>query len=245
MTTSHPSAQPQIVVHTEIGADGDVVTGVIGVLDAATTPALERHLESVVTGGRLDLRLTNFISAAGVTALLTRRPKMTGLLVSPAVSKILTLCDLQSHFDIISAETTFAFGSAEFGICLMDEKHRFGYINPSLAAIHGVSAKDHIGRRPEDIFVAIEEDCTDINTRVMRSQTSEAHVVHSSFNGLELACLTSYHPATITDQAFVTVVVQPMLQPPTDHPASATHRIHAVAAAAAPAHPSTEPTARP
>lgn len=212
MTSVFPVTEPELIIHTEIDDAGQVVTSAIGAIDAATIQVFERHLETVVTRRHLDLRLVGFCSAAGVAALVRLAPS-SQILSSPAVTKVFELCGVSDRFELIDANRPHAFERAEFGLCTMDADHRFRYVNPSMAAIHGVQVEHHIGRRPEEIFDFMANDCSPIVDRVLQSRIPETHLVHSSFDGLELMSRCSYHASGFGFAPVVSVVVQPMLTP--------------------------------
>src|SRR5262245_25626660 len=62
------------------------------------------------------------------------------------------------------------FDDAPFGFAVLDEQGRYRLVNQRLAAVDGIPAADHVGRRPAEVNVggAVDEDCV---ARVLRTGT--------------------------------------------------------------------------
>jgi PAS domain S-box-containing protein len=84
---------------------------------------------------------------------------------------------------------------APFGFALFDEQGRYRMINRRLAAVDGVAASDHVGRRPADVRPAgaVDEAVVD---HMLRTGTTEldTRVMVPDDAGTERYLLTRYYP---------------------------------------------------
>jgi PAS domain S-box-containing protein len=97
----------------------------------------------------------------------------------PPVAQV--LCDLLDH--------------APFGFALLDDQGRYRMVNRRLAAVVGVTAADHLGRRPSDLHLgAVDEESV---ARVLRTGTpgpGTRATVPDAATGAERHFLTSCYP---------------------------------------------------
>ena len=74
-------------------------------------------------------------------------------------------------------ETVFEF--APVGLAHWDADLRFRAINPVLAAMNGVAAEDHLGRRPEDVLGKLGQEVAGVIAQVLSSGRAVTDLVQT------------------------------------------------------------------
>ena len=104
-------------------------------------------------------------------------------------------------------ETVFEY--APVGLAHWDAELRFRAINPVLAAMNGLPAEEHLGRRSEEVLGALGQEVTDVLARVIATGRAITNLVQSgetpALLGVRRRWQTSYHP--VVDAGEVTGVV--------------------------------------
>lgn len=173
----------ELEVHTELAADGRVVTTLLGTFDPLTFPRFRRHLEACERPPDLvDLRFVELVSAAGLSQLVwAARRSPLGLLASTRVERILVVAGLEElveHGD----ERQPALDDAPFGFALHDEELRYVYANRALGAINGLAPSAHLGRRGDELFDPVVDDVTPALERAVRTGRATTLLVMGDTN---------------------------------------------------------------
>lgn len=163
-----------LTIHSELNADAEMVTTVIGELDAQTVPELRAALtSSPQRADVVDCRFVTIMTAAGVSVLCDVADihpiRVVG---SVLVERVLEVCDLGDRLHLQRPEGSPCLEQAPFGVAVHDSDLRYLYVNDALAEINGVTADEHYGRRPHDLFDVDHDDLTPQLRAVLRTRQS-------------------------------------------------------------------------
>lgn len=196
-----------LTVHTELNANSEITTTVIGELDLPAAATLHGHLSRVpFTPDVLDLRFVSFLDVAGLDALLASG--VDDLVTSPAVDRLLTLCGLGRRFSVRPASAEPWLHHASFGVAVLDGDLRYRYVNDALERINGFPAEVHIGRRMRELFEARVDDVTPQLEGVLRTRAGIERVVDADIPGGRRRYRCRYHPAFVDGAAGIVAVIQ-------------------------------------
>lgn len=160
-----------VVVHSEMNLDGEVVLTVIGIIDPFSAHRLVDHCRAeLITPTVIDLRYVSLFTAAGITSLITLH-EMSPITVvaSSNVSRILDVTNLAATLSVVAPSGPPHLHRAPFGVAVHDDELRFAYVNDALASVNGVEAQAHYGRLPADLFTIEHDDVSAILREVLAS----------------------------------------------------------------------------
>lgn len=159
----------RLLIHTELEQYGQIVTTVIGDLDAVTAPRLAEQLRrSPVATDVFDLRFVSLMSAAGISVLIeAHRIQPCPVVASASVESVLDVCDLRDHFETTTPVRPPSLHRASFGVAVHDSDLRYIYVNDALAEINGLAAQAHYDQLPTELFDVSVDEITPVLNNVI------------------------------------------------------------------------------
>lgn len=144
----------ELVFHTELSREAEIVMTVIGDIDAANAHQLIEVCDrDSAQCDVVDLRFVSLFSAAGISALLSMRDAHPlRVVASAAVQRVFEVTGMTDVFEVSVPAGPPHLHRASFGVAVYDADLRFRYVNDALASINGLAAQAHYGCRPDELF---------------------------------------------------------------------------------------------
>ncbi len=190
--------RPPLLLHAEATDDRTQTITLIGELDSHAVPMLRAAAEQ---SGRdqlvVDARHASFVDAAAVDALLalnTDRPLRIAL--SAPLRDVLAVTGADRSLDCYIDAAPPRLDGAPFGVGVHDQHLRYLYVNPALASINGLTASEHIGQTPIDLFDSGVDEVTPVMREVIVSGcASSLGVIGSTPAKVDSAWAVSFYPS--------------------------------------------------
>lgn len=171
-----------VLIHTELNRGGEIVTTVIGELDANTAPMLAaKRRGAPVATDVFDLRFVSFMSAAGISTLIeAHRVQPCRVVGSVAVTELFEICELTETFAVSDPVGPPWLHRARFGVGVHDASLSYLYVNDALGDINGLPAQAHYGQHPTDLFSVDTDELSPILEGVIRTGRDQRIVVRGA-----------------------------------------------------------------
>lgn len=110
----------------------------------------------------------------------------------------------EERYRVRAAELDGLFATAPVGLCLLDAEQRYLRINEQLAAIHGLSVEEHLGRSVADTISNITDQAVPLIQQVIDSgqpsESVEISGVLDSQPGVKRHWLAAYYPVLVEEK---------------------------------------------
>ncbi|WP_017711704.1 EAL domain-containing protein [Prochlorothrix hollandica] len=159
---------------------------------AQTHESIDTEATNTITGDRLLLRVLPYRREDGA--------------IDGVVLTLITINDLKDTQDALSQSNALLedlYHNSPVGLCLLDRNLRFLKVNPTLAAMTGLTLAEHLGCRPQDIWSSISATISPYLGQVLSLGEAITNIEVTSTEPSSQAqrvWLTSYYPVTLADE---------------------------------------------